>query len=87
MLLKAILDYDIRGEKTDFEDRAMLFLYSQIINSLDTHKEHYERVCNVRKKSAEKRWDSSEKSKKKDEAMQMHANAYNINTNVKEILI
>ena len=44
-LLKAILDYDIRGNTTDFDDRAMRFLFVQIRNSLDTHKAHYEKVC------------------------------------------
>ncbi len=82
MLLKAILDYDIRGERTDFEDRAMLFLYSQIINSLDIHKQHYEKVSEARKNSAKKRWGGND-SKESESAMQLHANAYNINTNVK----
>ena len=83
-LLKAILTYDIRGETTDFEDRALMFLYTQIAHSLDTHKEHYEKVCEARKKNASKRWDISKKTSKNDEAMQMHANAYNISINENE---
>lgn len=93
-LLKAIFDYDIRGNTTEFEDRAVMFLYKQICNCLDTHKTHYKKVCNERKKSAEKRWCASEAEEKSTEAMQMHANAYsemqmhanayNININEKE---
>lgn len=84
MLLKAILAYDIRGEKTDFEDRALLFLYCQIINSLDTHKEHYEKVCEARKNSIKKRWEKSKDKQQKDESIQMYTNEYNINENIKQ---
>jgi len=91
-LLKAILDYDIRGEETEFDDRALRFLYIQIKNSLDSHKTHYKKVCNERKKSAEKRWGASESEEEKGEKMQMHANAYDemqmhanaYNINIKE---
>lgn len=83
-LLKAILDYDIRGETADFDDRALQFLYIQIKKSLDTHKAHYEKVCDARKKSAEIRWTASDTVEKNAEKMQMHANAYNININENE---
>jgi len=78
-LLKAILDYDIRGCITDFDDRALRFLYTQIKNSLDTHKQHYEKVCDVRKKSIQKRWDKPNGDVKTCEPIQMYTNEYNIN--------
>ncbi len=84
MLLKAILDYDIRGERTDFEDRALLFLYCQITDSLDVHRKNYEKVCEARKNSIKKRWEKSKDKQEKDESVQMYTNEYNINENIKQ---
>lgn len=75
-LLKAVYDYDMRGIERDFDDRSMFFLFHQIKDTLDKHQQHYQDVCEARKKSAKKRW-REEKTEDKNEAdMQMHANAY-----------
>lgn len=75
-LLKAIYDYDMRGIERDFDDRSLFFLFHQIKNTLDVHKQHYQDVCDMRKKSAKKRWQSEKGDSKNEEFMQMHANAY-----------
>lgn len=83
-LLKAIFDYDIRGESTEFEDRALMFLYIQIRNTLDTNKEHYEKVCDVRRKNIQKRWEKPKAEGETDGSIQMYTNEYNINIKEKE---
>lgn len=84
ILLKAIFDYDIRGKVTEFDDRALLFLFTEIKRSLDRNKEHYEDVCKKRAESAKKRWMNMSAESDEKETMQMHPNGWKVNTNVKD---
>lgn len=78
-LLTAIMEYDINGEETEFEDRALLVLFKQIKRSIDVSHKNYESTCKRRSENAKKRWDANA-----EENMQLHANAYNENENGNE---
>ena len=78
-LLTAIMEYDINGEETEFEDRTLLVLFKQIKRSIDVSHKNYESTCKRRSENAKKRWDANA-----EENMQLHANAYNENENGNE---
>ena len=78
-LLTAIMEYDINGEETEFEDRTLLVLFKQIKRSIDVSHKNYESTCKKRSENAKKRWNANA-----EENMQFHANAYNENGNENE---
>lgn len=57
ILIKAALRYDIHGEDTQFEDRALMLSFDRLKDLLDRNREKYEDTCRKRTEAAQKRWE------------------------------
>ena len=55
-MIKAVLKYEIKGERTDFDDRMMSSTFQRIADSLDRNKKRYEQTCFARREAANQRW-------------------------------
>ncbi len=62
-LIKAVLRYDIDGDETYFEDRALMLCYDRIVDCLDKNHKKYEETCRKRVEAAKKRWEDTKESK------------------------
>ncbi len=61
-LFMAVLDYDINGTVTEFDDLALEILFMQLKNVLDYNRVHYDEVCQKRSEVAKKRWEKLKES-------------------------
>ena len=59
-LLKSAYSYELRGEKTSFEDRMLQATYLRVIGCLERNKAKYEETVRKRKEAALKRWNKDE---------------------------
>ncbi len=57
ILIKALFEYDVHGQETEFEDVALQILYIQLKNVLDYNHRRYEEICHKRSEIAKKRWE------------------------------
>ena len=70
-LIKAVFDYEKRGELPEFEDPLLKMIFDTVIRQKsDANAEAYKLRCEQQRKNAEKRW----KGKKN---MPSHTTAYN----------
>ena len=59
-IVKAVFDYEIRGEITEFQDRMLQSTYMRITEGLDRNKVKYEKTAERNRKSALLRWNKNE---------------------------
>ncbi len=55
-MIKAVMAYEIRGERTQFSDRMMASTFKRITDNLDRNKENYLKTCEAKREAAYKRW-------------------------------
>lgn len=58
-LLVAVIKFDMKGEITEFTDRAMVMAYKRMINDCERNQEKYANTCEKNRVNARKRWTSN----------------------------
>lgn len=65
-IMRAIIQLEIHGEETEFDDPLLRFIYNNFKSSLERNNEKYEHRCEVNRQNANKRW-QQEKDVSKNE--------------------
>lgn len=73
-LFKAVFDY-ARGDKPVLS-QSMSVIFISIRQTIDRNKENYEKVCEINRKNAKKRWEKIPTNTKVSDGMRPHAKAY-----------
>jgi hypothetical protein len=73
-LIKAMFDYS-RGEKVMLKNATALVFIS-LRQNLDRMKSHYEKVCEINRENAKKRWNQPQNNAIVYDRMRPHAKAY-----------
>ena len=60
-LIKAVFDFELRGEVTEFSDRMLQSAYKRITDSLLRNREKYAEICEKRRCAIQKRWEKVRK--------------------------
>ena len=81
ILLKALLRYDRDGAETDFDDRTLFVIFSQLKRYLDSNRDKYEKISQARSENAKKRWEKVSENTRECNCMQTDAPVINTNTN------